>query len=66
MEKGISRNLIIVARERTAYPRYRVFLWTAKVVRVKEVIEIQARLLEGSLLTTEDRVRLGEQKRSRG
>lgn len=52
-------NLIIVARESTAYLRYRVFLWTAKVVRVEEVIEIQARLLEGSLLTTEDRVRLG-------
>lgn len=33
-------NLIIVALESTAYPRYRVFSWIAQVVRVEEVIEI--------------------------
>lgn len=30
--------------------------WMAKVVKVEEVVEIEARLLEGSLLTKEDEV----------
>lgn len=49
-------NFRIVALESTAHLRYKMCSWMAKVVKVEEVVEIEARLLEGSLLTKEDEV----------